>query len=190
MVVTATLIKVGLYPTAGIGYFRAFHSQSSLAVNSHICSRPGILLPSPWAGYTKHILVPLQDNLVLTSEEVCVLTRLSLHRSNACIHEEQPIVHLIVFPGAFGETDLVFWIIAIYEILHDASRLEEVDGFAISKGVGYGRDATIGVNGAEPWLLLRVFADVDLVGFIRDTARRQDMYKLRTIIYDDESEAV
>jgi hypothetical protein len=162
------------------GQYRLFPSSLLavvVAVNNNICSRPRILLPSPWVGYTKHILVPLHDNLVLALEEMCVLTRLSLHRSNACIHEEQPIVHLIVLPGAFGETDLVFWVIAIYEILHDASRLEEVDGFAIGKGVGYGRDATIGVNGAEPWLFLRVFADVDLVGFIGDTARCQDVYR-------------
>lgn len=64
------------------------------------------------------------------------LTCLSLHWAYTGVHEEQPVVHLVVLPCALGETDLVLCVVALDEILHDATALEEVDGLAVSEGVG------------------------------------------------------
>jgi hypothetical protein len=91
---------------------------------------------------------------------------LALHRSDAGVHEEQPIVYFIPLSRAPGKADLVFRVIPIYQVLHNASRLEEINGLAISESVGQGGNSTIGVDGAEPRLLLCVFADVDFVNFV------------------------
>lgn len=77
------------------------------------------------------------------------LTSLPLHRTYARILEEQPIVCLIPLPGALGVADLVFRIIALNKILHDASRLEEPYGLAIGKSVGKRGNAAIRVDSEE-----------------------------------------
>jgi hypothetical protein len=63
----------------------------------------------------------------------------------------------------------VLGIVALDQVLHDASRLEQVDGLAISELVGQGGYAAIGVDGKEPILLLGVLANVDLFGLVRET---------------------
>jgi hypothetical protein len=80
------------------------------------------------------------------------------------VHEQSH--HLVPLPRASREADLVLRIIALDQILHDTSRLEEIDRLAIGKGVGQGGDPAIGIDGTEPGLLLRVFADVDFVDFV------------------------
>jgi hypothetical protein len=118
-----------------------------------------------------------RDNHVLflfldTTQQALVnasLTRLTLHRPNSSILEEQPVVHLVPLPGTPGEADLVLGVITVNQVLHYAPGLEEVDGLAIREGIGKCWDAAIGVDGAEPWLFLGVLADVDLVGLVGDS---------------------
>lgn len=98
------------------------------------------------------------------------LTGLTLHRSYAGVLKEEPVVHLIPLAGALGIRDLVLGIVALNEVLHDASRLEQVDGLTISELVGQCRNTTIRVDGQEPILLLRVLADVDLLDLVGKTA--------------------
>jgi hypothetical protein len=74
---------------------------------------------------------------------------LTLHRSNSCILEKQPIVHFVPFPGPLGEADLVLCVVAIDQVLHDASRFEEVDCLPIGEGVSHRWDAAIGVDCEE-----------------------------------------
>jgi hypothetical protein len=64
------------------------------------------------------------------------LTGLSLHRPNTRILEKEPVVHFVPLPRALGEADLVVRIVAIDQVLHDASRFEKVDAFAVGEGVG------------------------------------------------------
>jgi hypothetical protein len=78
--------------------------------------------------------------------------------------------HLIPLPRSPRETDLVLRVIAINQVLHDASRLEEIDRVAIGEGVGQGGNAAIGINRTEPGLFLGVFADVDFVDFVGETS--------------------
>jgi hypothetical protein len=112
---------------------------------------------------------------------------LTLHRSHTGVLEEKPVVSLYGFAGALGVRDLVFAImlirqrlrrkcdeisriIALNQVLHDASRLKQVDGLAISELVGQRRDTTIRVDGEEPVFLLCVLADVNLLNLVRETA--------------------
>lgn len=94
---------------------------------------------------------------------------MALHGTHSCIHEEEPVVDFVGFTRSLGETDLVLRVVAFNQILHNTSRFEEVDGLAIGEGISQGRNATIGIDGAEPWLFLGVFADVDFVDFVRET---------------------
>lgn len=84
--------------------------------------------------------------------------------------EKQPVVHLIPLPRALGIANLVLGIIPLDQVLHDASRLEEVDRLSVGEFISQGRNASIGVNLEEPRLLLCVFAYVDFVGIVRDAA--------------------
>lgn len=61
-------------------------------------------------------------------------------------------------------------IIALNQVLHNASRLEQVDGLAISELVGQRRDTAIRIDGEEPVFLLCVLADLDLLNLVRQTA--------------------
>ena len=95
---------------------------------------------------------------------------MSLHRPNASILEEQPIVHFIPLPRALGEADLVLGVVALYEVLHDASGFEEVVGLAVGEGVRQRGDTSVGIDRAEPRLFLGVFADFDFVGLVGNAA--------------------
>lgn len=94
---------------------------------------------------------------------------MTLHWAYTCVHEKQPVVHLVVLPRAFGETDLVLCIVALDEVLHDATALEEVDRFAISEGICQSWNPAIRVDGSKPGLLLGVLADVDFLDFVGET---------------------
>jgi hypothetical protein len=94
---------------------------------------------------------------------------LTLHWTNSCVHEEEPVVHFVPLTSTLGETDLVVRVVAIHEVLHDATGFEEVDSLAVSKGVGECWDTAIGIDSTEPGLLLGVFADVDFVDLVLDT---------------------
>ena len=115
------------------------------------------------------------------------LTGLTLHGSNAGVLEEKPVIHLYGFAGALGVRNFVFTIvlirqrlrrmcdessriIALNQVLHNASRLEQVDGLAISELVGQRRDTAIRIDGEEPVFLLCVLADLDLLNLVRQTA--------------------
>lgn len=75
-------------------------------------------------------------------------------------------VHLIPLASSLGITDLVLSIVAFDEVLHDRSRLEEIDGFSIGESVSERWNASIGIDGREPWLLLCVLGDIDLLNLI------------------------
>jgi hypothetical protein len=92
-----------------------------------------------------------------------------LHRSNTCVLEEKPIVHLIPLAATLGVRDLVLGIIALNQVLHDASRLEQIDCLAIGKFVGKGRNSAIGVDGKKPVLLLCVLTNVNLLDLVGKT---------------------
>ena len=81
---------------------------------------------------------------------------MTLHRSNACILKEQPIVHFIPLSCSLGKADLVLGIIPLDKIVHDRPRFKQVNGFPISKRVRQRRDTPVGVDVEKPWLLLRV----------------------------------
>ena len=66
-----------------------------------------------------------------------------------------PIIGLVVLPRPAGVRQLVVRVVAVNEILHDGTALEQVDRLAISEGVRYGRNASIGVDLEEPGLLRR-----------------------------------
>jgi hypothetical protein len=97
------------------------------------------------------------------------LTRLSLHRAHSSVLEEEPVVRLIPLPRALRKANLVFGIIAFHQVLHDASRLEEIDWFAVGEGVSQCWNAPIGVDSAEPRFFLGIFADLDLLGLVWNT---------------------
>lgn len=122
---------------------------------------------------------------------------MTLHGPYSSVLVEEPVVHLIPFTRSLWEADLVLGIVALDEVLHDASRFEKVDFFAIRERVGECWDASIGVDGQElgdvrsdqrslnelfegsgkrkmrgmtyPVLLLGVLGDIDLFDLVRDT---------------------
>ena len=57
-------------------------------------------------------------------------------------------------------------VIALYQVQHDASRLEEIDGFSVGESVGQCWNAPVRIDCPEPWLFLGVFADIDLLGLV------------------------
>ena len=106
---------------------------------------------------------------------------MTLHRSKAGVLVKQPIVHLVVLASPLGVRDLVLGVVTLNEILHDASRLEQVDGLAIGELVGQGRNAAIGVDGEEPVLLLRVLGNIDLLNLVGKTTALSKMLR-RTLM--------
>lgn len=80
-----------------------------------------------------------------------------------------------MFATSFGIRNLVLSVISFNQVLHDASRLEQVDGRAIGKLVGQGRNTTIRVYGKKPVFLLCVLADVDLLDLVGKTATVSDV---------------
>ena len=61
-------------------------------------------------------------------------------------------------------------VVVVGKILQDASRLEDVNGLAIIKCIGYGRNTAIGVDFKEPWLLLLILAEFELLDFVWEAA--------------------
>lgn len=57
-------------------------------------------------------------------------------------------------------------VISLSEVLQDTPALEHADRLAVRESVGYGWNAAVGVDLQEPWLLLGVFAEFDLVDFV------------------------
>lgn len=106
---------------------------------------------------------PVGDFFGGIAEEVAGLP---LHGADASVLEEDPRVHFIVFAGPAGVRQFVGRVVAVDEVLQDGAGFEEVDGGAVGEGVCDGRDPPIGVDGEVPWLLLRVFGDVEGDGFV------------------------
>lgn len=80
----------------------------------------------------------------------CKVVCLALHGANACILEEEPVVHLVVFAGALGERNLVLWVILVRQVLQDTTRLEQADFLTIGELVGQSGNPAIGVDLKEP----------------------------------------
>ena len=55
-------------------------------------------------------------------------------------------------------------VVAVDEILHDATTFEDAVLFAVGVGVGQGWDAAVWVDGCEPGRFLLVARHVDLAG--------------------------
>ena len=102
---------------------------------------------------------------------------MTLHRSNASVLVEQPVVGLVVLASPLGVRDFVLCVVTLNEILHDAARLEQVDGLAIGELVGQSRNAAVGVDGKEPVLLLSVLADIDLLNLVGKTTILSEMLR-------------
>ena len=81
-------------------------------------------------------------------------------------------VHLKPLASSLRIADLVLSIVAFDEVLHDRPRLEEIDGFPIGESVSERWNAPIGIDGCEPWFLLCVLGDIDLLNLIGQTAFR------------------
>lgn len=75
---------------------------------------------------------------------------LALHGSQACILEVQPRLHLVVFPRASGERDLVVRIILLCQVFQDTAGFEQSNLLAITEGVRQCGNAAVGVNLEEP----------------------------------------
>lgn len=80
--------------------------------------------------------------------------------------EKQPIVAFPVLPRPSLKRQLVLVVVALGEILQDASTLEYPNLLPIVERVQDGRDAAIGVDFQKPRLLLPVGADVDVLDLI------------------------
>jgi hypothetical protein len=100
-------------------------------------------------------------------------TGLTLHRSYTSILEEQPTVHLIPLPCSFRIANLVVFVVPGDEVLHDRSRLEEINLLSIRESVCKSWDASIGIDLKKPILLLRVLGYFDLLNFVGKTAAGQ-----------------
>jgi hypothetical protein len=85
--------------------------------------------------------------------------------------KEQPVVHLIPLPRSFRIADLVVFVVPGNQILHDRSRLEEVDRLSVRECVCESWDAPVGVDLQEPILLLGVLRKFDLLNFIGEAVR-------------------
>jgi hypothetical protein len=82
------------------------------------------------------------------------MVRLALHRSNARILEEEPVVCLIELLCAAGIGELVLCVVAVDEVLLDASGFEDGDGCAVREGVCECGNAAVGVYGEVPGLFV------------------------------------
>lgn len=118
------------------------------------------------------ILVPIDaifDLLGGISEEMVCL---SLHGSDACVEEEEPVVDLVRLTRALGVADEVIFIVLLNEILHDRAGLEEPNCLTIFEGVRQSRDSTVGVDFEKPRLFLDVLSDVNMVRLIGKTENK------------------
>ena len=94
------------------------------------------------------------------------MIRLSLHRSHAAIHEEEPVVHFEELAATGWEADLVVRIIPVDEVLHYRAALEQSDELTILELVGQGWNSTIWIDLEKPRLLLGVLRDIDLLNLV------------------------
>ena len=92
---------------------------------------------------------------------------LPLHRANTGVLEKDPRVHIVVLAGPAGVREFVGWVVAVDKILQDGTGFKNVDGGAVGESICDSGNPPVGVDGEEPWLLLRVFGDVDGDGFVR-----------------------
>ena len=75
------------------------------------------------------ILIPFDRVWNLFARVPDEVVGLSLHRSDAGVHEEEPVVRLEVLFGAWWVADEVFLaVVCLNEVLHDAAGFEERDG--------------------------------------------------------------
>lgn len=77
----------------------------------------------------------------------------SMRDSESERYKTHPVVHLPVLSRAVGVGDLVVLVVAVHEVLHDGGALKQPDGLAVLEDVREGRDAAVGVDLEEPWLL-------------------------------------
>lgn len=77
-----------------------------------------------------------------------------------------PIVHLIPFSTTLWKTDLVILIILLCNILQNTPAFKQSDALAVGKGIRQRWNSPVWVDGEEPWLLLHVGADVDMLGLV------------------------
>lgn len=62
----------------------------------------------------------------------------------------------------------MLFIILVYEVLLNRAGLEQIDRLTVREGIRERRDPPVGIDGQEPWLLLRVLGYVDLGEVIRN----------------------
>ena len=91
---------------------------------------------------------------------------LPLHRPHTSVLEKDPRVHFIELAGAPRVGEFVRGVILVDEVLQDGAGFEKVDGGTVGEGVCDSRDASVGVDGEEPWLFLSILCDVDGDGFV------------------------
>lgn len=96
------------------------------------------------------------------------VVRLTLHRAQAGVLPEQPIVHLVLLAATLGETDLVLGIILLGQVGEDATPFEQANLLAIGECIRQCGDPAVGVDFEKPGLLLSVGRDVDVFGLVRD----------------------
>lgn len=58
-------------------------------------------------------------------------------------------------------------VVLLSEVLKDATRFEQAYLLSISKSVRHGWDASIWVDFEKPWLFLSIFADINMLDFVR-----------------------
>lgn len=53
--------------------------------------------------------------------------------------------------------------------MQNAAGFEDIDRLAVGERISYGRNAPIRVDFEKPWLLLLVFAEIELLDFVWET---------------------
>ena len=115
------------------------------------------------------VLVSVDSILDLLGRVPRKVVSLPLHGAQTAHLPEEPALGLVVLLAALRVRDLVVFIVALDKVLHDGARLEQRDGRAVLELVGQSRDAAVGVDLEEPWLLLDVFGDVDS-GYLKEVS--------------------
>ena len=108
-------------------------------------------------------LHPVLDLLRRIAHEV---VRLPLHRADAAVLEEEPVVDFVVLLRAARVAEFALRVVFFGQVLKDGARFEEADGAAAVEGVGQGGDAAIGVDFEVPGFFLLVGAYVDVGCFV------------------------
>lgn len=91
---------------------------------------------------------------------------LALHRTDSCVKEEEPVIDFVGFTGTFGVANEMFGVVLLDKISHYGTGLKEPNCFTVGKGVGEGRNTTIGIQLKEPILFLDAGLHVDGVDFV------------------------